>query len=93
MKQILNRMQNNLVFAKMLGVFGINRNDEQVAELLKSQGIQATKTKVRAWRSSPSNVAFREMPDFVLEAFFEALKMYGGDFTKLKNVCNSTPHA
>ena len=38
-------MQNNLVFAKMLGVFGINRNDEKVAELLKSNGINATKLK------------------------------------------------
>ena len=33
-------MQNNLVFAKMLGVLGINRNDEKVAELLKANGIK-----------------------------------------------------
>lgn len=81
-------MQNNLVFAKMLGVLGINGNDEKVAELLKKNGINATKSKIKAWRSPPDSSCFRGMPDIALIAFFEALKDYKGDFQRLKNDCN-----
>lgn len=72
----------------MLGVFEINRNDEKVAELLKEHGIQATKSKIRAWRSPPDSSCFRAMPDVALIAFFEVLKAYKGDFVRLKEEFN-----
>lgn len=84
----LFRMDNNLVFAKMLGVFGINKNNQKIVELLQSQGVNATLSKVKGWRSSPDKAQFRAMPDFALEAFFNAIKAYDRDFDRLMADCS-----
>lgn len=84
---VLFKMDNNLVFAKMLGIFGINKNNEKIAELLQSQGVNATTSKVKGWRSSPDKSQFRAMPDFALEAFFKAIQAYDRDFNKLRADC------
>lgn len=83
-------MDNNLVFAKMLGVFGINKNNQKIAELLQSQGVNATVSKVKGWRSSPDKAQFRAMPDFALEAFFKVIQAYDRDFDRLRADCSPT---
>lgn len=78
-------MVNNFVFAKLLSIFGLNRDYDKVIALFKEKGIDATKTKINRWRRSPQNSGYGEMPDFILEAFLESLKPHRIELVKGEN--------
>jgi len=69
-------MTNNDVFKKVLHLTGLGVNLPLAIYIFELGGIQATKSKIKGWRTSLDNHRASNMPDHILNAFFDGLFLY-----------------
>lgn len=65
----------NDVFHHLLRLLVIHKDKDLIIELFESQGIEVTKSKIKAWdtKSGKPSPGYREMPRETLDAFIKAL--------------------
>lgn len=69
-------MTNNDFFRFFLHYTGLGREKEQLIEIFKLGGIQATQSKIKGWRTELSNPRASRMPDDVLQGFMQGMFIY-----------------
>ena len=68
-------ISTNDVFHHLILLLGIHKDKELLIELFESEGIQVTKSLLKAWatKSGEYKPGYREMPRPALDAFIKAL--------------------
>lgn len=72
-------MNNNDIFRKILHLTGLGVNLELAIHIFALGGINATKSKIKGWRTSLDNPRASPMPDSILDAFFNGFFEYRDD--------------
>lgn len=69
-------MSNNDVFRIFLHLTGMGKERELTEQVFLFGGIQATRSKIKGWRTSLDNPRASHMPDEVLQCFFDGVFIY-----------------
>lgn len=67
-------MNNNEIFNQQLHLLGLR--SEFVQYLFARQGVSATKSLIKGWRTDINNSRSTKIPDDILQTFFQSLFEY-----------------
>lgn len=69
-------MTNNHVFKQLLFLSGLNKKKDLTLQIFKLGGVNASQSKIKAWRTELDNPRASHMSDGVLEGFITGLFEY-----------------
>ena len=64
------------VFKTVLHLTRVGHDKKLLIEIFKLGGIEASKSKIKGWRTSLGNPRATHMPDLVLKGFFDGMFKY-----------------